>query len=73
LAGLYQGNRNLDEALPDDVLSVPSGRQSKSQERVVKKYLAGQAEHHEKEDVKSELLRLLRAHEIEFDNRYVFD
>ncbi len=32
-----------------------------------------QREHHEKEDFKSELLRLLRAHEVEFDERYVFD
>ena len=46
---------------------------SKSQEPGVKRYLAGQAEHHRKEDFKSELLRLLRAHEIEFDERYVFD
>ena len=46
---------------------------SKSQEGAVKKYIAGQREHHTKEDFKSELLRLLRAHEIEFDERYVFD
>jgi REP element-mobilizing transposase RayT len=46
---------------------------SKSQEAAVKKYIAGQAEHHRKEDFKTELLRLLRAHEIEFDERYVFD
>jgi REP element-mobilizing transposase RayT len=46
---------------------------SKSQEQAVKKYIAGQAEHHRKEDFKSELLRLLHAHEIEFDERYVFD
>jgi len=46
---------------------------SKSQEEVVKKYLVGQAEHHKKEDFKSELLRLLRAHGIEFDERYVFE
>ena len=46
---------------------------SKSQEEAVKKYLAGQAEHHKKQDFKSELLRLLRAHEVEFDERYVFD
>ncbi len=46
---------------------------SKSQEEAVKKYIAGQAEHHKKEDFKSELLRLLRAHGIEFDDRYVFD
>ncbi|MDX2119065.1 MAG: IS200/IS605 family transposase [Planctomycetota bacterium] len=46
---------------------------SKSQEDAVKKYIAGQAEHHRTEDFKSELLRLLRAHGIEFDERYVCD
>ena len=46
---------------------------SKSQEEAVKKYIAGQAEHHKKEDFKSELLRLLRAHGIEFDEQYVFE
>ena len=46
---------------------------SKSQEPAVKKYIAHQAEHHRKEDFKSEVLRLLRAHDIEFDERYVFD
>ncbi len=34
---------------------------SKSQEESVKKYIAGQAEHHRKESFKSELLRFLRA------------
>jgi putative transposase len=46
---------------------------SKSQEDAVKKYIASQAEHHKKEDFKTELLRFLRAHGIEFDERYVFD
>ena len=46
---------------------------SKSQEEAVRKYIDGQAEHHRREDFKSELLRLLRAHGIEFDERYVFD
>lgn len=46
---------------------------SKSQEEAVKKYIAGQAEHHKKENFKSELLRILRAHEVEFDEKYVFD
>jgi putative transposase len=46
---------------------------SRSQEDAVKRYIATQAEHHKKEDFKSELLRLLRAHGIEFDERYVFD
>ena len=39
----------------------------------VKNYVAAQGQHHRKEDFKSELLRLLRAHEVEFDERYVFD
>ena len=34
---------------------------------------ARQAEHHKAEDFKSELLRMLRAHGVEFDERYVFD
>jgi putative transposase len=46
---------------------------SKSQEPVVTKYIAGQAEHHKEEDFKSELLRSLRVHGIEFDEQYVFD
>ena len=46
---------------------------SKSQESAVKRYIAGQVEHHKKEDFKSELLRPLRAHEIEFEEQYVFD
>jgi hypothetical protein len=46
---------------------------SESQEDAVKRYVAAQAEHHKKEDIKSELLRLLRAHGVEFDDRYVFD
>ncbi len=46
---------------------------SKSQEDAVKKYIAGQAEHHKREDFKSELLRILRAHGVEFDEKYVFD
>lgn len=46
---------------------------SKSQEEAVKRYITGQAEHHKKEDFKSELLRILHAHGVEFDERYVFD
>jgi putative transposase len=46
---------------------------SKSQEEAVKTYIAGQAEHHQKEDFNTELLRLLRAHGVDFDERYVFD
>ncbi len=46
---------------------------SRSQDEKVKIYIATQAEHHKKQDFKSEFLRLLRAHEIEFEERYVFD
>ncbi len=46
---------------------------SKSQEAAVKAYIANQELHHRKEDFKSEFLRLLRVHEVEFDERYVFD
>jgi putative transposase len=46
---------------------------SKSQEKAVKRYIAGQRKHHQKEDFKSALLRFLRAHEIDFDKKYVFD
>lgn len=46
---------------------------SKSQEPAVKKYIAIQAEHHKQEDFKSELLRLLIAHGIEFNEQYVCD
>ncbi|MCW5766091.1 MAG: IS200/IS605 family transposase [Phycisphaeraceae bacterium] len=46
---------------------------SRSQEDAVKRYIAGQAEHHKREDFKSELLRILRAHGVEFDETYVFD
>ena len=46
---------------------------SKSQEAAVKKYIANQEAHHQKEDYKTELLKLLTAHGVEFDEKYVFD
>jgi putative transposase len=46
---------------------------SKSQLEKVKEYIAHQAEHHTRVDFKEEYLGLLRAHEIEYDERYVFD
>ncbi|HSH95018.1 MAG TPA: IS200/IS605 family transposase [Roseimicrobium sp.] len=42
---------------------------SKSQESVVRRYIGGQEAHHKREDFKSELLRLLKARQIEFDPR----
>jgi hypothetical protein len=46
---------------------------STSQEGAVKAYIGGQHEHHKREDFRTELLRMLRLHEIEFDERYVFE
>ena len=46
---------------------------SKSQEDALKTYIRGQVEHHKTADFKAELLLLLRAHGIEFDEKYVFD
>lgn len=46
---------------------------SKSQEDALKRYIKGQAEHHRTEDFKSELLRMLHANEVDFDEKYVFD
>jgi putative transposase len=46
---------------------------SKSQEDAVKAYISKQTEHHRQEDYKAEHLRLLRAHDISFDERCVFD
>ncbi|HVZ93211.1 MAG TPA: IS200/IS605 family transposase [Phycisphaerales bacterium] len=46
---------------------------SKSQVSSVKQYIDSQEEHHRERDFKSELLALLRAHDVEFDERYVFD
>ena len=46
---------------------------SKSVEPSVKRYIEGQAEHHRQRDFKEEFLALLRAHDVSFDDRYVFD
>jgi putative transposase len=46
---------------------------SKSQQKAVKQYIAGQAVHHKREDFKSELLHILRAHGVEFDENYMFE
>jgi len=46
---------------------------SKSQEEAVKHYIATQREHHAHESFQTELLRFLKAHGIEFDEKYIFD
>jgi REP element-mobilizing transposase RayT len=40
---------------------------------IVKQYIAGQAEHHRKLSFQDELRALLRKHEIEWDEKYVWD
>lgn len=46
---------------------------SHSQLDVVRAYIARQKEHHSKQSFQDELLELLRLHEIEFDERYIWD
>jgi len=44
-----------------------------SQVDVVRRYIAGQEEHHRKVSFQDELRELLRKYEVEFDERYVWD
>ena len=46
---------------------------SQSNLELVKQYIASQEEHHRKMTYQDELRTLLRRHEIEFDERYVWD
>jgi len=46
---------------------------SQSQVERVRHYIQGQEEHHRIKPFREELLEFLRSHEIEFDERYVFD
>ena len=46
---------------------------SQSNLEQVKQYIAGQEEHHRKMTFQDELRVLLRRHEMEFDERYVWD
>ena len=46
---------------------------SHSQTEEVRAYFDRQAQHHAKRDFKEEFLKLLTLHEVEFDERYVFD
>lgn len=45
---------------------------SLSQDQGVRRYIESQAEHHKKVDFKEELLKFLRAHQIPFEEKYVF-
>jgi len=44
-----------------------------SQVETVRNYIAGQEEHHRKVSFQDEFRELLKRHEIEFDERYVWD
>jgi len=46
---------------------------SKSQAGSVRRYIRNQEEHHRKKSFKEELLALLEKHEIEYDERYLWD
>ncbi len=46
---------------------------SASQKEPVLKYIAGQEEHHRAVSFQDELLAFLKRHEIEYDERYVFE
>ena len=46
---------------------------SKSQVEPVQHYIRDQKEHHLQRDYKAELLGLLDKHEVEFDERYIWD
>jgi REP element-mobilizing transposase RayT len=46
---------------------------SQSQSMRVKAYIANQEEHHRRRSFQNEFIALLKAHGIEFDERYVFD
>jgi putative transposase len=46
---------------------------SKSQVEPVRQYIRDQKRHHRQSDYKQELLGLLNKHEIEYDERYIWD
>jgi len=46
---------------------------SKSNVEAVKRYITNQKEHHKKMDYRTELITLLKKHDVEFDDRYVVD
>ena len=46
---------------------------SQSMADVVKQYIAKQREHHRKQTFESEYMQMLRLHEVEFDEAYVFE
>ena len=61
--------------MPDSRGSAVTVRFSVSQSiaGTVARYIDDQAEHHRKLSFKDEYLSMLRKHEIEFDERFIFD
>ncbi|MEW4561633.1 IS200/IS605 family transposase [Bremerella sp. JC770] len=39
----------------------------------VRRYIQNQKEHHQKQDFREELIAFLKKHDVEYDERYVFD
>ena len=46
---------------------------SESRNEAVRKYILNQEEHHRKRTLEEEFIELLQKHNIEYDQRYVFD
>ena len=46
---------------------------SYSQQPIVRKYIQKQAEHHRKKTFKEEFVQILKSHQIEYDQKYVFE
>lgn len=46
---------------------------SQSMSETVKRYIDCQVEHHRRQSFRDEYFQLLRRHQIEFDERFVFD
>jgi putative transposase len=46
---------------------------SQSQSNVVERYIMNQERHHHKKTFEEEFIELLKAHEVEYDERYIWD
>ena len=46
---------------------------SKSAEETVRRYIREQQEHHKRHSFQEEFLALLKAHQIDYDPRYLWD
>src|SRR5262249_24465577 len=46
---------------------------SRSMKETVERYIANQEEHHRRRSFKEEFVEMLKAHDIEFDERYIWE